>query len=234
LSERSGEEEPRAPVWTEPTLEEIVSSLKKYPESKVVFLTCARHRGGVYGMRPDMATHGLLGLSAALRFGESALTSAIMTGEGELAERSSFLYFLIRQLRKDPKLTPAKIERPLNGELEAWTPLRLGLETTSTRLLMEPILDARFDPAWDLAADITPLIVFDEETGTLTVTSPRLLTRAGVKPFLEKTVHLILRCGVRAEGGVFADFSKMEDADLSDATLVDLPAEPGGRGFFDG
>jgi hypothetical protein len=71
--------------------------------------------------------------------------------------------------------------------------------------------------------------------GTLTVTAPGILTRAGVNPWRADMRHLIVRCGASAEGGVFAGFDVMVDADFTDSTLVDLPVEPeGDRGFFEG
>jgi hypothetical protein len=237
LSERG--EEPQACVWTEPTLEELVLSLKKDARSKIVFLTDACHSGGVYGMRTNTATHGLLGLSAALR----VRTAPIRADEGDDLERGVFTYCLVRHLKKNPKVTPEGIQEPLDTEIAKYyreigspsKPQRLGLETTSTRLLTEPILEAQFDPAWDLDPDGVMREVFDEESGMLTVTPSGILTRAGVMPYRANTRHLTVRCGVRAEGGAFAGFEEMVDADFSDSTLIALPAEPeGGRGFFDG
>jgi hypothetical protein len=242
LSKRSGLEDPEDPVWTEPTLEGMVSGLKKDPRSKVLFLTDACHSGGVYGMRTDMATRGLLGLSAALR-AQSELSAVMKAGEGEQGiPRGVFTYCLVRLLKKDPKVTPEGILKPLDEELARYgsgarpggSPQRLGLETTETRLFKEPILEERLDVG---GGGESEWALFDDKTGTLTITPPGTLTRAGVQKeqYRKNTRHLIVRCGVGAEGGVLANFEAMEDADFSDSTLVDLPAEPaGGRGFFEG
>jgi hypothetical protein len=133
-----------------------------------------------------------------------------------------FTCCLVRALKGDLKMTPELIVKPFEAEMAKCypragpgeSPQRLGLETTSTRLFTETILALGFDPAWDKEADRRKRAVVDQEDGTLTVTPPRHLSRGGLMPWRTKTRHLIVRCGVRAEGGIFADFDVMESAGL--------------------